>query len=682
MKPSRLISLLLTSPCTWYYTCTHRIFVHAVLRFPDDDYDVRWPLHFTDCRRVPKGLAAANVKAKTSSDSGSTGVGTSNEESSTSTIGGKKYTQEEIEAMLEVEETNGEQAAILPSAGDDADADLCFTSLRDNIMEDLDCTAVVPDASFLPSIIDRLVLSACQEFVSLYTKTFAWAEQERRREAIGRENGARTSPDENVESELQYDANGAAAIAQQVDQDEILLSSSSLSAASEPYSAEGRFMASYDTYVSSVWQTFMSRINSIIHVSDKSEGTTSTIPTQSSTTTEEQDEDESSPTATTSNEEQQVQVLVEAAAASSEGASDFLPAPRYTTGTWAVHYLGNEKAEDIPTPPGFANTTVDVFLTHVERLTDEVEGVWQDWVGKIGNLKPSTAPPTSGSGSQTSRSTSPNKVSIHEALHTAAHAIQHRAALFIENLSMTILVNYHIWRLEGQKGAADILQNLWGNVNIPLPHYVFHDIGPKRWNVLRFLVERLAGQQKRIAYLSTSMNNQNEYEPGEENPRASGLRMLEVGVDQANTTRRLLETYPEDVLRLHIGVDPWENKPVTAERKVPVDGDGTYQSVVDKLAPFHGRSLLLRMTSAEASLRYGPGSFDLIFLDALHDHLSVVQDVIQWIGKLDLAKGSILCGHDFQWQYPGLAMAVATVAQRVGRQIHLASDGMWWMEFL
>jgi hypothetical protein len=48
---------------------------------------------------------------------------------------------------------------------------------------------------------------------------------------------------------------------------------------------------------------------------------------------------------------------------------------------------------------------------------------------------------------------------------------------------------------------------------------------------------------------------------------------------------------------------------------------------------------------------------------------------------MKMRNGGIMCGHDFQWQYPGLPMAVSQAAVRLKRPVHIASDGMWWFQF-
>ncbi|CAD7941776.1 unnamed protein product [Amoebophrya sp. A120] len=73
--------------------------------------------------------------------------------------------------------------------------------------------------------------------------------------------------------------------------------------------------------------------------------------------------------------------------------------------------------------------------------------------------------------------------------------------------------------------------------------------------------------------------------------------------------------------------------------------------------------------------------FDLIFLDARHDYRAVAEDVTAWITKLRPEGPVVLCGHDLQWQYPGLAMAVVAIAKRLRKPVYFASDGMWWLQF-
>ncbi|CAD7959857.1 unnamed protein product [Amoebophrya sp. A120] len=539
-------------------------FVTAVLRFPDDDFDSRWPLHYTDC--TGRGTAEP---------------GTAGDSSAADT-------------------------SLFPHADLSAhEDDRCFRQLQVHTGEDLVCGQVIPEFSFVPHTLDQVALSTCTEFVSLYNETFAAAEEQRQTAIKGGDS----------------------------------ISSDGKSADSKSLIRE-----THDAYLAK-WQQFVELVQ------------------------------------------------------------------RRTTEV--LSYLQSGAAEDPQKyqeqldVPAYANTTLDVLQAHLSKLTDEVEAVWESGVPKL------LRTPMSGQGeivedaASSSVTTANAMESLSDLLHATAHVIYTRVCLLIENWSMTVLTNFHIWRLEGDSAATHILASLRGNTKIPQPNYIFHDIGPKRWNVLRYLIEN---KLPRKGLLASSTDGKATIINGDNQPYK--IRMLEVGVDQANTTERLLQTYSN---LFHVGVDPWQNKPVeTGVRDVAVNGDLTFERVQSKLRRFGDRSVLLRMTSYEASLLYEPASsaaavgaagelqqdraaassansisesdgekkFDLIFLDALHDHASVVQDVLQWIWKVDFANGAILCGHDYQWQYPGLPMAVVTVAQRVGKQVHLSSDGMWWMEFL
>lgn len=239
-----------------------------------------------------------------------------------------------------------------------------------------------------------------------------------------------------------------------------------------------------------------------------------------------------------------------------------------------------------------------------------------------------------------------------------------RLQFLIENLSMSLLVNHLLGNLEHNSilDGTDYVKEMYGDVR---GRYIFHDdLGPKRWNVLCHLIERLAGATPDSA------------SAGEGRPVSAPLRMIEVGVDTANVSLRLLEHYPATMLALHVGVDPYRNKPGSTA------GDRAYEWTRGQLAAYGERSLLLRTTSVEAAAALAAeDAFDLIYLDARHDHDSVKEDIISW-APLVRRPGGILAGHDFQWQYLGLPMAVTSALQWLAPEgvLNLASDGMWWYD--
>lgn len=238
-----------------------------------------------------------------------------------------------------------------------------------------------------------------------------------------------------------------------------------------------------------------------------------------------------------------------------------------------------------------------------------------------------------------------------------ALAIAARLQFLIENLSMSLLVNFLLSNLERNSivDGKDYVQEMYGDVR---DRYVFHDhLGPKRWDVLCYLLDRLISESG-----SSS---------------GAGLRMAEIGVDTANVSMRLLQRYSASALSLHVGVDPYRNKPGSTV------GDVAHEATRSRLRTFGRRSKLLRMMSEDAAASlHDSEPFDIIFLDARHDHDSVLADIRAW-WPLVRRPGGILCGHDFQWQYPGLPMAVTAGLREVPIQdgiMHLASDGMWWFD--
>eukprot|EP00928_Gymnodinium_smaydae_P038347 TRINITY_DN26474_c0_g1_i1.p1 TRINITY_DN26474_c0_g1~~TRINITY_DN26474_c0_g1_i1.p1 ORF type:complete len:450 (-),score=109.01 TRINITY_DN26474_c0_g1_i1:152-1501(-) len=264
-----------------------------------------------------------------------------------------------------------------------------------------------------------------------------------------------------------------------------------------------------------------------------------------------------------------------------------------------------------PLAPSYANKTRSVLRRHVAEIL------------AAGASLPSGAPAA-------------------EELLRVAVRVARRLQLLIENISVTLLLNFHIAQLEHigriEKGH-NYLHELYGNVD--LISVVFHEIPGKRWDTLSFLLDRLGVSDSQV-------------------------RMAEIGVENANTSQRLLERNP---LLSYVGVDPY------------VNNDGLYQDVTRRLAPHtaSGRFRLLRDRSLSAAAEVEDASLDLVFLDARHDGDAVMDDIGAWKGKV--RRGGVLSGHDFSWMFPPLAMAVYKMAfSAPERTIHLSPDGVWWFQ--
>ena len=228
-----------------------------------------------------------------------------------------------------------------------------------------------------------------------------------------------------------------------------------------------------------------------------------------------------------------------------------------------------------------------------------------------------------------------------EELLQIATTLARRLQLLIENVSVTLLLNFYIAQLEhnGRSAGRNLVQELYGDANSL--RVVFHEIPGKRWDALTYLLDQLGVSDH-------------------------ALRMAEVGVEAANTSQRLLERNP---FLSYIGVDPYFRN------------DLLYADVVQRLAFFidSGRFTLHRNTSLNASLQVADQSLDMVFLDARHDYEAVLDDVAAW--KPKVRRGGILSGHDFSWMFPTVAMAVFKETFNVpDKTMNLAPDGVWWLQ--
>ena len=66
---------------------------------------------------------------------------------------------------------------------------------------------------------------------------------------------------------------------------------------------------------------------------------------------------------------------------------------------------------------------------------------------------------------------------------------------------------------------------------------------------------------------------------------------------------------------------------------------------------------------------------DIVFIDALHDYDSVYEDIRLWWPRVRV--GGMLCGHDFNHQWPGVERAVADSFNLM--QVGVTSDSVWFV---
>ena len=72
--------------------------------------------------------------------------------------------------------------------------------------------------------------------------------------------------------------------------------------------------------------------------------------------------------------------------------------------------------------------------------------------------------------------------------------------------------------------------------------------------------------------------------------------------------------------------------------------------------------------------RFDDGFFDIVYLDASHDYLSVKADIQAWLPKVK--KGGVLCGDDYIRGWDGVIQAVD---EAFGDNVRIAGKQQWWI---
>jgi hypothetical protein len=97
-------------------------------------------------------------------------------------------------------------------------------------------------------------------------------------------------------------------------------------------------------------------------------------------------------------------------------------------------------------------------------------------------------------------------------------------------------------------------------------------------------------------------------------------------------------------------VDPWtvypENWRHVALGPMPQEWwDQVFQDAMGNIQAHKDKATVLRMPSVEAADHVEDASLDMVYIDALHRHSSVVEDIFAWGPKV--RDGGIIGGHDY-----------------------------------
>jgi hypothetical protein len=123
-------------------------------------------------------------------------------------------------------------------------------------------------------------------------------------------------------------------------------------------------------------------------------------------------------------------------------------------------------------------------------------------------------------------------------------------------------------------------------------------------------------------------------------------------------------------------IDPWVDYLESANAQQVLVGlrhMDQVEAAFDALQARHpDRIRKIKGTGREAATIFPDGTFDVVYLDALHEYLDVVADVQAWLPKVK--PGGILAGHDYDIDHPGVPRAVIDT---IGVPDAVFPDGSW-----
>lgn len=187
----------------------------------------------------------------------------------------------------------------------------------------------------------------------------------------------------------------------------------------------------------------------------------------------------------------------------------------------------------------------------------------------------------------------------------------------------------------------------------PGPRYMFSDLTGMRWQLMATLLRDLwksRGSQE-------------------------ALVVVEIGVFAGMLAYHLLKDLDFIVL---IGVDPYIGSDGTFPGNFSdsLDPDIAMHKAMSVMEPYKERAHLVTMTSEEAAAKFGPDEIDVLFVDGCHLYECVQKDLDLWMPKLRRGVETLVSGHDFSPQWPGVVRAVHE-RRAGGQQVNLASDWLF-----
>lgn len=137
-------------------------------------------------------------------------------------------------------------------------------------------------------------------------------------------------------------------------------------------------------------------------------------------------------------------------------------------------------------------------------------------------------------------------------------------------------------------------------------------------------------------------------------------RGAEIGIFQGATSAHLLKRFPQLTL---FCVDPFADYSEFEPNRTQEAMSASEQKARAAIAPFGNRAVLIKDFSVSAAKHVEDNSLDFVFIDAIHTHDAVTEDLNAWYPKV--RPGGLVSGHDYSWG--GVQSAVREFIAKQGR---------------
>lgn len=93
-------------------------------------------------------------------------------------------------------------------------------------------------------------------------------------------------------------------------------------------------------------------------------------------------------------------------------------------------------------------------------------------------------------------------------------------------------------------------------------------------------------------------------------------------------------------------VDTWEGNDEIPINDSDMNNKTVFEKIMKNMSPVLGHFNIVRSPSIDAAKKFEDESLDVVFIDASHHYVDVMNDILSWWPKIK--KGGILSGHDIQ----------------------------------